>query len=305
MALWSSGGAEQAGKTVAEMVKEQYALLVETCKPSAEQVKALTEKFKQKQGILEAWDAANGAKLQAAKEAFAAVRKGNDDDNRRKIDADYRALQEDRVHATYETECAIAKLLDAEQQSTWAGAQLAVVLMPKYGRAKPADEQWNKIKEACRAAGREIAPAVGDEKKEHAARANVERYVRWAIENLILTPDQVVVNNGGKLPPAKPPMPPTEIGSEPPATAAATKPSPSILAIPNPVDPKAPVVQAAAVVKPAPAAQPMPVVQTTPVDKTTPAVQTAPVVKPAVPVPVSVTSPVPAKPRAPLEPDFK
>jgi hypothetical protein len=256
--LFSTVHAAQAPKTVEDLVKEQYALLIDKCNPSAEQKQALQEKFKLKQTILESWDQANGARLQAAKDAAAAAKKGTDEEAKRKADAEQRGLQDDRVHATYETECAVYALLDPEQKITWAGAQLAEYLMPKYGRAKPADEQWTRVKEACRAAGKEISAKVGDEKKERDARNNVERCVRWAIENIILTPEQVNLNNGIKPPPIKPPAPPSEFGAPTPAAAPApAKPVVPTAAVPIPVVPPPPVVKLPAL-PPAPVKPPAP-----------------------------------------------
>ena len=182
--------------------KEQYELFLDTVKPTPEQQQAAHEKFKQKVAILEAWDLANSAKLQAAKDAAAAARKGTDEDAKRKTDTAQHALQDDRVHVTYEIECAIANVLDAERKITWAGAQLAFSLMPKYGRVHPANRRTvDQNQGGLPRGGKRNQRQSRRRKKERDARNNVEKYVRWAIENVILTPEQMAANNGVKGPP--------------------------------------------------------------------------------------------------------
>ncbi len=182
--------ARRAPKSAQEIVQEQSNLMAQECKLSEEQQKALPDKFKAKQAALEAWDKTNAAKMAAAEEAAQAARAGNDAAAKKTANDNLKTLMEERAQATAEADKAILAVLTEPQKATWAGVELAQTTLPKYKRANLTDEQTAKIKAACVIAARDMAAFTGDDRKDKQGRTTVQKSLKWAIDNVILTPEQ-------------------------------------------------------------------------------------------------------------------
>jgi hypothetical protein len=205
--------------SVEETVNAQRDLLFTECKPTDEQQKTLKEKLKAKQDAWEAWDKANAEKMTAAQTAAAAARKGADTDAKKKTNEDLKALQAEREQAAAEADKAILAVLTDDQKRRWAGAQLAQTTLAKYKKSNLTDDQIAKIKSACVIAANDLSAFTGDDKKDKQGRTTVEKSLKWAIDNVILTPDQ-------RGEPRKPAGTPAAPAPAAPAPAADAPPAP-------------------------------------------------------------------------------
>ena len=177
-------------KSIAETLLEQQDAMIRECKLGEEQQKTLKEKFQLKRKALETWEQANAAKLAAAQEAAKAARKGTDDAAKRKANDDLKALAQDRTQATAEVDKAILEIPSAEQQVVWAGFQIVQTTLPRYKKANLSEEQTAKVKACCMLAAKDLAAFPGDDRKDKQGRATVQKCLKWAIDNVILTPEQ-------------------------------------------------------------------------------------------------------------------
>ena len=193
-AMAMTAGAAPRGKagpkTAQDLVLEQQDLMVRECKLSDDQQKAVAEKFKLKLTALAAWEKDNAEKVKAAEEAAKAARQGTDKYAKKTASDNLKGLEAGRTQATAEADKAILDVLTAEQKDAWAGTQLAQTLLPRYKKANLTDDQTAKIKSACAIAARELAELSGDDKKTKQGRSTVEKSLKWAIDNVILTPEQ-------------------------------------------------------------------------------------------------------------------
>ena len=195
LALWIHGNASTAAaaktpKAAADTLLEQQDLMIRQYKLSDEQQKTLKEKFQLKRKALAAWDQANGAKLTAAQEAAKTARKGTDDAAKRKASDDLKPLLQDRAQVTAEADKAIVAVLSPEQQIMWAGFQLAQSMLPHYRKANLTEEQAAKLIASCMIAAKDMAAFTGDERKDKQGRTTVQKCLKWAVDNVILTPEQ-------------------------------------------------------------------------------------------------------------------
>lgn len=213
------GGRGRKVQTAEEMVQAEMDLLFAECKVTEEQQNKLREKFKVRQDALEAWDKANAEKMTAVQTAVAETRKGTDTEARKRAGADLKALQVEREQAGAEAEQAILEVLTDEQKKQWHGARLAQTTLARYKKDNLTDEQITKIKSACGIAANELSALTGEDKKEKQERSTVEKCLKWAIENVILTPEQRgEASNPGAMPPADPAdAPPAEPAPAPEA----------------------------------------------------------------------------------------
>jgi hypothetical protein len=177
-------------KSTVETLQEQQDAMIRECKLSDQQQKTLKEKFLLKRKALETWEQANAAKVTAAEEAVKTARKGADAAAKKKANDDVKALMQDRVQATSETDKAILEVLTAEQQIVWAGFQMAETTLPRYKKASLTDDQTAKVKACCMIAAKDMAAFSGDDRKGKREQATVQKCLKWAIDNVILTPDQ-------------------------------------------------------------------------------------------------------------------
>jgi hypothetical protein len=180
----------KAVKSLAETLTDEQDAMIHECKPSTEQQKALKEKFQLKQKALEMWEQANGTKLNAAEETAKAARKGTDDAAKRKANDDLKTLVQDRTQVTAEADKAILAVLSVEQQTVWAGFQMGETILPRYKKANLSEEQTAKVKACCLIAAKDLAAFTGDDRKDKQGRTTVQKCLKWAIDNVILTPEQ-------------------------------------------------------------------------------------------------------------------
>ncbi|HLX65177.1 MAG TPA: hypothetical protein VKX17_28170 [Planctomycetota bacterium] len=185
-AACSVSAAQRPQKSVEETLKEQLDLMVKECKLNDEQQKTLNEKFKAKQDALEAWDKTNAEKMKNAQDAAATARKGTDADAKKKANGDLRALQTEREQSAADADKAILAALTDDQKSMWAGAQLTEATLAKYKKSNLTDDQTAKIKSACQVAAKELGAFTGDDRKDKQGRAEVQKCLKWAIDNVIL-----------------------------------------------------------------------------------------------------------------------
>ncbi|MBM4016766.1 MAG: hypothetical protein FJ288_00310 [Planctomycetes bacterium] len=179
-----------AGARNREPAQSEYDLMVSELKLTEQQQADLKAKFKARDDALAAWTAANGEKLRAAEDAAKAARGGTDEAARQKASADLKALQEQRAGAVAEAEAAILAALTPEQKIAWEGVKLFQATVGRMRKVALTEEQTAKIKIACAAAAKDLAAVQGDDRKAKQERSEVPRRLKWAIEQVILTPEQ-------------------------------------------------------------------------------------------------------------------
>jgi len=169
-----------------------FDLMVSECKLTPEQQTAIKAKIKAKEDAVAAWDKANAEKVRAAEDAVQAARSGGDADARKKAGAAMRALNAERAAATADADAAILTVLTPDQKAKWQAFQLYQTVMRRYRKAELTEEQTAKVKAACAAAWKELSAldADADDKTTRRERSAIDGKLRWAIENVILTPDQ-------------------------------------------------------------------------------------------------------------------
>jgi len=182
---------EQAAK---EALQAEAALVTAECKLTEDQQKTFQEKVKAKEAALETWFKANNEKLAAADEAVKQARTGTDAAAKKKANDDMKTLLADQARAAAEADAAILAILTPEQKQAWEGILLYQTTAKRYAKTKPTEEQSGRIKAACVIAAHEMsqarAKAPGDDRAEKKAKGDLEGKLRWAIENVILTPEQ-------------------------------------------------------------------------------------------------------------------
>lgn len=177
-------------KTAQDLVLEQQSLIVSECKLSEEQQKTIKEKFKLKLDALAAWEKANAEKVTAAEEAAKTARKGSDASAKKAATSSLKELEAGKALATAAADKAILDVLSDAQKATWAGVELAQATLPRYKKANLTDDQIAKIKSACVIAAKELAEFTGDDKKSKQGKTGVQKSLKWAIDNVVLTADQ-------------------------------------------------------------------------------------------------------------------
>jgi Spy/CpxP family protein refolding chaperone len=185
--------------------------MVTECKLTAEQQATLKEKVAAKIAALEAWNKDNAEKLKAAEDAQKATRSGTDDAAKKKAGADLKALQTARDAATAQADEAILAVLTPDQKIAWEGSKLCQATIAKYRKANLTEDQLAKVKSVCLAGAKELAAAQGDDRKAKTARSVVPLKIRFAIDEVILTPEQ----REAVAPPA--PAPPKDAAAQPEA----------------------------------------------------------------------------------------
>ncbi len=183
------GGRRGRGK---EPEQSQYDLMVGECKLTDDQQTALKVKVKAKDDALAAWSKANAEKVKTAEDAVQAARSGGDADAKKKAGAAMRALNAERAAATADADAAMLTVLTAEQKAKWQAFLLYQNVMKRFRKVELTDEQTAKVKAACGAAWKELSAVEGDadDKAAKKVKSAIDGKLRWAIENVILTPEQ-------------------------------------------------------------------------------------------------------------------
>ena len=183
------GGTRGRGR---QAEQNEYDLLVTECKLTDSQQAKLKAKIKAKEEAVAAWNTANAQKIKAAEDAVAAARSGGEADARKTAGTAMRALNTERAAATADADAAILTVLTAEQKAAWEAFKLYQNIMRRYKKAALTDEQSAKVKAACAVASKELGAVEddGDERAARKAKSAVEGKLRWAIEALVLTPEQ-------------------------------------------------------------------------------------------------------------------
>jgi len=197
-----------------EAIQAEADQIAAECKLTADQQATLKEKVKAKVAALEAWLKVNGEKLKAAQDAAKAARSGTDDAAKKKAGADLRALETERNQALIQADEAILAVLTPEQKADWDGAKMCQTMLNRYKKVNLTDEQTAKIKAVCKAAAAELAGLKDDDKKAKQARAAVPAKVMFAIEELLLTPEQKAAVAPAPKPAAAAPAPAAPAAAE-------------------------------------------------------------------------------------------
>jgi Spy/CpxP family protein refolding chaperone len=216
----AAGAPKAPAKGSVEAIQAEGDQMIAECKLTADQQATLKEKVKEKVAALEAWLKTNGEKLKAAQDAAKAARSGTDDAAKKKASADLKTLDTDRNAVLAQADAAILAALTPEQKADWEGVKLYQTTIGRYKKANPTEEQQAKIKAVCKAAAAELAGLSADDKKSKTARAAAPGKVKFAIDEVILTPEQKAAVAPARKPAAKTePAPPT-------AAPAAAQPAP-------------------------------------------------------------------------------
>ena len=175
-----------------EPEQSQFDLMVGECRLTDEQQATLKAKIKAKEDALAAWDTANAEKVEAAEAASKAARSGTDTNAKKQAGATMKALQVERAAATADADAAILAVLTPEQKGAWEAFQLYQTVMRRYRTVELTEEQAAKVKAACAIACKELGAVEGgsDDKAARKAKSETEGKLRWAIEAVILTPEQ-------------------------------------------------------------------------------------------------------------------
>ena len=199
-------GGRRAGK---EPQVSEYDLMVRELKLTEQQQADLKVKVKAKEDAAAAWDAANAEKLKAAEDAAKAARGANDPAAKKTAAENLKALRTQRDEATATASAAILTVLTPEQRAAWEAFKLYGTVVGRYKKLTLTEEQQAKIKAACAVASKELEENQGDDKSAKKARTEINNKLRWAIEAVILTPEQreAVPTKGGRKGGAAAPAP--------------------------------------------------------------------------------------------------
>ena len=178
------------GKAAAEPEKPLLEQMAAELKLTDAQQADLKEKIKARDDALAAWTTANADKLKAAEDAAKTARAGTDVAAKKKAGADLKVLTDARKEAAAKAEEAILAVLTPEQKNQWQGLVLFQTTLGRLKKCSPTEEQQAKIRQACAATARDLAAVEGDDRKAKQAKAEIPKRLQWAIEEVILTPEQ-------------------------------------------------------------------------------------------------------------------
>ncbi|HUT35881.1 MAG TPA: Spy/CpxP family protein refolding chaperone [Planctomycetota bacterium] len=200
------GGRRGAGK---EPAVSEYDLMVRELKLTEQQQADLKVKIKAREDAVAAWNTANAEKLKAAEDAAKAARTGADPAAKKQAAENLKALHAQCDEATAEASAAVLAVLTPEQKKAWEAFKLYETVAGRYKKLTLTEEQQAKIKAACAAAWKELEENQGDDKSAKKARTEINNKLRWAIEVVILTPEQreAVPTKGGRKAGAAAPAP--------------------------------------------------------------------------------------------------
>ena len=186
-AIAARDGQRRRGKQPQESLQDA---LIRECKLTDKQFTAVKAKIKALDAALAAWDKANAEKVQAAAAASKEARSGADADKKKQAMGATRALKTARQEAGAEATAAVLDALTPDQKTAWGGYQLYKSLAGRYRRAELTEDQQAKVKIACRFAAKDIAAIDPDDSKAKKAKGEVTKKLQWAINALVLTPEQ-------------------------------------------------------------------------------------------------------------------
>lgn len=186
-AMAAREGRRRRGKEPPESLFDQ---LVRECKLTENQQTDVKAKVKTRDEALAKWDKANAQKVQAAEAAAKDARSKNDADARKTASAALRELRTAREESGAEATAAVMKVLTPKQKAAWDTYLLYQTTIGRYRRAQLTEEQLAKVKTACAFAARQIAEIGDDASKPEKAKRDITNKLRWAIDALVLTPQQ-------------------------------------------------------------------------------------------------------------------
>jgi len=192
---------ERGRRRTREPEESLYDQLVRECKLTAEQQAKAKAKIKAHDDALAAWDKANAEKMTAAEAAGKEARSGQDADAKKKATTELRTLRKAREEAGAEAAAAVLTVLTPEQKTAWGAYQLYRSIAGRYRRAELTEEQLAKVKAACAFAAKDLAEIDDSDSKAKKARGAVSQKLQWAINALVLTPEQrktLAAGRGGR-----------------------------------------------------------------------------------------------------------
>jgi hypothetical protein len=197
-----------ADETAKQAVAADAAIMTAECKLTDDQQATLKDKVKAKQETIDAWYKTNADKLKAAEEAAKQAKTG-DPAAKKKAGDDKKALQADLAKASSQIDAEILAMLTADQKKTWEGALFCQTTLAKYKKVNLTEEQTAKVKAASMVAGRQLSDATagGDDRAIKKAKGDIEGKLKWAIDFLILTPEQCELVTKKPAPKAGAPAP--------------------------------------------------------------------------------------------------
>jgi len=175
------------GRKPQESLLEQ---LVGECKLTDKQQTAIKEKIKARDAALAAWDKTNAEKVRAAETEAKEAREKQDADARKTASAKLRELKTERNEAGAKTTAAVLALLTPEQKTAWNAFLVYKSTVARYRKAELTEEQLAKVRVACAAASKEIGEIDENESKPRKISNEINKKLRWAIDVLVLTPQQ-------------------------------------------------------------------------------------------------------------------
>ena len=180
-------GKRRRGKQPQESLLDQ---LVRECKLTDKQQADVKAKAKTRDEALAKWDKANAEKVEAAEAAAKEARSKDDANAKKTASAALRELRTAREESGAEATAAVMKVLTPKQKSAWDAYLLYKTISGRYRRAQLTEEQLAKVKAACAFAAKQIAEIGDDSSKPEKAKRDITNKLRWAIDALILTPEQ-------------------------------------------------------------------------------------------------------------------
>jgi Spy/CpxP family protein refolding chaperone len=150
-------GKAKAAAKESSGLKGEYAIMAGELKFTDAQKADLAAKVKAKAEALNAWETANGEKLKAAQETLKKARESGDKQATGKAAEELKTLRGAMEKIQADATAAIHAILTPEQQQAWEGFSLYRQAMARYKKVGLAEDQQNKIRELCNAAGKEVA----------------------------------------------------------------------------------------------------------------------------------------------------
>jgi hypothetical protein len=172
-----TAAASQPGR---ELIRGEYAVMVRVLDLSQTQQQQLTVKLKARQEALDAWEQANGKKLDDLERLTQEQPKNS------QIADEFKKLRQGREKVVKEHREAVLSILTDQQRAKWEEFSFFRRVSRVYGSVNLTKEAQEKMKGLCAQAVRELR---GLEDKE--ARGKVMEKLHQDIQSQVLSPDQL------------------------------------------------------------------------------------------------------------------
>ncbi|HUX03214.1 MAG: hypothetical protein WBD63_02120 [Phycisphaerae bacterium] len=144
----------------------ECAVMAQECQATKDQCAQLAEKAAAKTAALEAWDAANGAKLEELNASLATA------EDKEAVQAEIQTLEADRAKVEVQADADILSVLTPDQQATWQGYKMCQEMMAKHAGMNA--DQAAKCREMCNKAAKTMCALEGTAEEVEKAKGDIK-----------------------------------------------------------------------------------------------------------------------------------